>query len=58
MYYTDTTFFKIFDYPLISGDPNTVLSEPNTILISQKMARKYFGQDSNIVGRTVNLDGG
>ena len=58
MYYTDTTFFKIFDYPLISGDPNTVLSEPNTILISEKMARKYFGQDSNIVGRTVNLDGG
>jgi putative ABC transport system permease protein len=58
MYYADTTFFKIFDYPLVSGDPNTVLSEPNTMVISESMARKYFGQDPDIIGKTVELDGG
>ncbi len=58
MFYADTTFFKIFDYPLVSGDPNTVLSEPNTMVISESMARKYFGQDPDIIGKTVKLDGG
>jgi putative ABC transport system permease protein len=58
MYYTDTSFFRIFDYPLVSGDPNTALSEPNTILISERMAKKYFGDEKDVIGKTVNLDGG
>ena len=58
MYYADTTFFKIFDFPLVSGDPNTALSEPNTMVISESMARKYFGQDPDMIGKTVELDGG
>lgn len=58
MYYADTTFFKIFDYPLIPGDPNTVLSEPHTLVISESMATKYFGEGPDIVGKTVKLDGG
>jgi len=58
MYYTDTSFFRIFDYPLISGDPKTALSEPNTILVSERMAKKYFGDAKDVIGKTVNLDGG
>jgi putative ABC transport system permease protein len=58
MYYTDTSFFRIFDYPLVSGDPNTALSEPNTLLISERMVNKYFGDEKDVIGQTVNLDGG
>ena len=39
----DSGFFKIFDFPLIEGDPNTALREPMSIVMSQTTAKKYFG---------------
>lgn len=41
----DPNFFTFFDFPLIEGDPATVLSSPNTIVLSEKMAKKYFGNE-------------
>ncbi|MFZ5973258.1 MAG: ABC transporter permease [Bacteroidota bacterium] len=35
-------FFKMFSFPLLSGNPNTALTEPFTVVISEDMARKYF----------------
>lgn len=52
----DSTLFKIFDFPLVSGDKNTALKEPMSIVISQTAAKKYFG-NSNPVGQTVLLTG-
>ncbi len=43
--YVDSTVFSIFDFPLIQGNPKTALATPNTIVISESMARKYFGQN-------------
>jgi putative ABC transport system permease protein len=39
----DSTFFDVFSVPLIHGDPRTVLTEPNTMVISRDTAIKYFG---------------
>ena len=52
--YADSTLFGIFDFPLIHGDPHTALREPNSIVLSQSTARKYFG-DSDPVGRHLLL---
>ncbi len=43
--WADSSFFRIFDFRLISGDPQTVLKEPNTIVLTEKMADKYFGDE-------------
>lgn len=41
--YADSTFFNVFDFELISGNKETALSEPNSVLITEKAAKKYFG---------------
>lgn len=48
----DSTFFQIFDFKLISGDQKTALSKPNSILLTEKTAKKLFG-DANPIGKTV-----
>ncbi len=39
----DSNFFDFFDFELLEGDKNTVLTEPNTVVITTKTAIKYFG---------------
>ncbi|RPI46690.1 MAG: ABC transporter permease, partial [Bacteroidetes bacterium] len=48
----DSTIFKIFTISLIAGDPNTALSEPYTMVLSESMARKYFGT-SDAMGQSI-----
>jgi len=50
----DTTFFGMFDYPLVKGDRSRVLRQPQTMLVSESMARKYFG-DEEPVGKTLEV---
>jgi putative ABC transport system permease protein len=44
----DANFFTFFNYPLIEGDPKTVLQSPDAIVISETMAKKYFGNESAV----------
>jgi len=39
----DSTFFRLFTYNFIEGDPNTALNNPNTIVLSEEIANKIFG---------------
>ncbi|MFQ5751118.1 MAG: ABC transporter permease, partial [bacterium] len=41
--YADSTIFEVFTFPLLNGNPKTALTQPNSIVISEKMAQKYFG---------------
>jgi putative ABC transport system permease protein len=50
-----SSFFNIFSYPLLEGDPKTVLTEPYTAAISETMARKLF-DNTNVIGKTLDLD--
>jgi len=43
-YYVDETYLDMFSFPLVEGNINNALSAPNNIVISQKMAEKYFGK--------------
>jgi putative ABC transport system permease protein len=53
--YVDPSFFKMFSFSLEEGNSNTVLSNPNSVVISKSFAIKMFGQ-SNPVGKTLKLN--
>jgi putative ABC transport system permease protein len=55
VFYVDSNFFQFFDYKLLEGDPKTLLTEPNTMVMSEKVAAKYFGNETAI-GKLVTFD--
>lgn len=52
VYFADSTFFDVFTFKLLEGDPATALTEPNTLVIPEDVARKYFG-DESALGKTL-----
>ena len=55
--YVDQSFFDIFSFPLIKGNSKTLLTDPNSIVITQKLAKRIFGTDDPI-GKVILLDDG
>ena len=53
--YADSTVFEVFTFPLLAGNPTTVLNEPSTIVISEAAASRHFGAE-NPIGKSLNLD--
>ncbi len=53
--WVDQNFFSIFSFPLLSGNPEQVLTDPHSVVLSEEMARKYFGT-TNVVGQTLDLE--
>jgi len=53
--YADSSFFKVFNYEFVHGDPNTALKEENAIVITEETAQKLFG-NKNALGEVVNYD--
>ena len=53
--FADASFFRVFTIPMIKGNLETALEKPNTLVLSQTTAEKYFG-DEDPVGKTVKLD--
>jgi putative ABC transport system permease protein len=53
----DPNFLRVMPLPLVSGDPRTVLAQPENLVISQSAARKYFG-DANPIGKTLTTGRG
>ncbi|MBA3647364.1 MAG: ABC transporter permease [Chitinophagales bacterium] len=51
----DSAFLRVFPYPLMEGDPATCLKNPNSIVITGSMAKKYFGSQPSM-GQTLLLD--
>jgi putative ABC transport system permease protein len=54
--FVDSTFFDIFDYSITKGDKATALQKPNSVLLTQSTARRYFG-DQDPMGKMLNLEG-
>ncbi|MFI5163267.1 MAG: ABC transporter permease [Sphingobacteriales bacterium] len=52
--YADPNIFDVFTLPMVDGNPKNALSEPNTIVISERAAQKYFNR-TNVVGQDLFL---
>ena len=52
---TDSTFFSMFDYPLLRGDRATCLKDKGNMVVTEGFARRFFGTD-DVVGRSVMTD--
>jgi len=53
----EPSFFQVFSFPLIKGDPATALRDPNTIVLSQALAAKCFGPE-DALGKTIEIQSG
>ncbi|HEY9164547.1 MAG TPA: ABC transporter permease [Candidatus Kryptonia bacterium] len=49
----DSTVFDIFTFPFVAGNSKTALTQPNTVVITESMAHKYFGNEG-AVGKILN----
>ncbi len=56
-YYADTAFFKVFDVGIIEKAKSDLLSSPEDLVISKKIANKYFGKEDPL-GKEIKLDNG
>jgi len=54
-FHADPAFFKIFSFSLLNGSVQTFFATNNTILLTENMAQKYFGEE-NPVGKVITLD--
>ncbi|MBA4317033.1 MAG: hypothetical protein C0412_01395, partial [Flavobacterium sp.] len=51
----DSTFLQMFTFPLIAGESRTCLNNPTSVVLSESIAKKYFGNE-NPVGKTITLN--
>ncbi|MEP6726845.1 MAG: ABC transporter permease, partial [Bacteroidota bacterium] len=56
VFFADSTVFKVFSCQFIEGNPQTALVQPNSMVLTQTLAKKYFGKNSSAVGRLIQND--
>ena len=56
LFFADSAFFELFDFPLVEGDPRDALAKPLSIVITESMARKYFDNE-NPMGKFLRFQG-
>ncbi len=56
--FVDEDFFKVFSVEAVAGHPSAALENPNTLLLTEEAAERYFGADPNVVGRTIQQNDG
>ncbi|MEM1097022.1 MAG: ABC transporter permease [Bacteroidota bacterium] len=54
-FFADAAVFDVFTYPLVQGSASTALVEPNTVVLTQRTAQRYFGSD-NPIGKTLRFE--
>ncbi len=54
-YFVDQDVFDVFSWKMIQGDPKTALKAPNSLVITQSTAKKYFG-DEDPIGKVLNFE--
>lgn len=54
-FFTEPSFFRIFDFPWLAGNPATSMKDPNSVILTRETANKYFGSWQHAVGRTIRI---
>jgi putative ABC transport system permease protein len=55
-FYAEPGFFKMFDFSWLTGTPETCLKDPNSVVLTQSTAEKYFGSWKMAIGKTIKYD--
>jgi putative ABC transport system permease protein len=55
--FVDSTFFDVFTHYAIEGDLKTALDAPNSMVLTEHAAHKYFGTDKDLLGRVITVSG-
>jgi predicted permease len=55
--YAEPTVFDLFTIPFVEGNPATALSQLYSLVITESTAKKFFGEEKNLIGRSVRVDG-
>ena len=55
LFFADSNFLEVFSFPLLQGNPNTAMNDPNGILITEDMATKYFGEEEAL-GQFIRIN--
>lgn len=55
VFHADSTFFDIFDYPIVKGEKKNLLNKPYTVVLTESTAKKYFG-NINPIGQSLKID--
>ncbi len=55
LFFTDSTFFQIFDIPFQKGNRDLALADKNNIVLTEALALKYFGS-TDVIGKTIRYD--
>ncbi|RRA99969.1 ABC transporter permease [Larkinella rosea] len=56
MLWADSTFLDLFDFKLVKGDPKTILKDPNSVVLTEESAARFFGNDDPIGKTLVRYD--
>jgi len=56
LYYADSNFLRIFSYPVLRGNAATVLLGPNSVVLTEATALKYFGGVDQAMGKSIHID--
>src|SRR5882757_5060962 len=55
-YFADSSIFSMFTIPFVQGKRETAFEQLHSIVISEKMAKKFFPNEKNIIGKTIKVD--
>ena len=55
--YVDTSFFRMFNFEVLAGDTRKLLKEPGNVVVTDEIARKYFGT-TDVLNRLLTMDAG
>ncbi|PWT95225.1 MAG: acetylornithine deacetylase [Bacteroidetes bacterium] len=56
--YADSSIFSLFTIPFLDGSPQHVFDQIRSVVITEKMAKKFFNTTTNVVGKTLKIDNG
>jgi putative ABC transport system permease protein len=54
-YFADSSFFDVFSYKVLKGNPKKALNEPNSVMLTESSAKKYFGSEDPL-GKTLTIN--
>jgi putative ABC transport system permease protein len=57
VFFTKPSFFEIFDFPWMAGNPTAALKDPNHVVLTKDIAEKYFGDWKSAIGKIIRRNG-